>query len=525
MSYCFNPDCENPDNPLNFKEKTCQTCGSELLLLGRYRGTRQLGKGGFGKTFEIDDAGTSKVLKVLLTSYPTAVKLFLREAEVLRHLDHPGIPKVESEGYFTWKPKNRLDPVHCLVMEKIAGENLEKWLRDQGNQPITTDLAVNWLKQLLEILAQVHQRQCLHRDIKPANIMLTPTGQLALIDFGAVREVTDTYLIKVEGQDVTQLVSRGYTPPEQYEGAAVFQSDFYALGRTFIHLLTGKHPCDPALKDPETGEFNWRNHAPAVSKGLADLIDHLIAPSPQERPQNTQVILQELKVAQVPWLRYIHKGKYFVLAALLLLGLFGIRLGLPKMAFEYNERGVKHYLNNQPVQALKNFNRALKIDPDYGEAYYNRGVIYEDLRDFDRARTEYQSAAKAGIPEAYNNLARLYILNKDYTAAVDLIGQGMKQLYPSRQQKYVLHKNLGWARLGQQRYAEAQEQLQIAIDLVPNRAAAHCLLAQVLEAQDDQKRALEEWKSCQRYALKGSSDEDTWKGMAEQRIKEAGKKK
>ncbi|WP_199313181.1 serine/threonine-protein kinase [Microcoleus sp. FACHB-672] len=495
------------------------------MLLGRYRGIRLLGKGGFGKTFEIDDAGTSKVLKVLLTNYHKAVELFQREAEVLRHLDHPGIPKVESEGYFTWKPKNRLDPVHCLVMEKIAGENLEKWLRDQGNQPITTELAINWLKQLLEILAQVHQKQCLHRDIKPANIMLTPTGQLALIDFGAVREVTDTYLIKVEGQDVTQLVSRGYTPPEQYEGAAVFQSDFYALGRTFIHLLTGKHPCDPALKDPQSGEFNWRNHAPAVSKGLADLIDHLIAPSPQERPQNTQVILQELKACQSPWLRFIHKGKYFKFAALLLLGLLGIRLGLQKIAFEYNELGVQHYFDNQPTQALEKYNFALKLDPNYGEVYYNRGGIYEDLRDFERARIDYQAAAKAGVPEAYNNLARLYILNKDYTAAVDLIGQGMKLPDLTPNNKYTLHKNLGWARLGQQRYAEAQEQLQIAIDLAPESAAAHCLLAQVLEAQGEQKKALEEWKSCQRYALEGSSDEDTWKGMAEQRIKQAGKKK
>ncbi|WP_242072358.1 serine/threonine-protein kinase [Microcoleus sp. FACHB-68] len=493
--------------------------------MGRYRGIRLLGKGGFGKTFEIDDAGTPKVLKLLLTSYPKAVVLFKREAEVLRHLDHPGIPKVESEGYFTWKPKNRLDPVHCLVMEKIAGENLEKWLRDRGNNPITTDLAINWLKQLVGILGQVHQRQCLHRDIKPANIMLTPNGQLALIDFGAVREVTDTYLIKVEGQDVTQLVSRGYTPPEQYEGAAVFQSDFYALGRTLIHLLTGKHPCDPTLKDPQTGEFNWRNHAPAVSKALADLIDHLIAPSPQERPRNTQVILQELKACQSPWLRFIHKGKYFKVTALLLLGLFSIRFGLEKLAFEYNERGVEHYLAKEPVQALSNFNFALKLDPYYAEVYYNRGVIYEDLRDFDRARTEYQIAAKAGIPEAYNNLARLYILNKDYTAAVDLIGQGMKQPNPSQQKKYVLHKNLGWARLGQQRYAEAQEELLIAMKLSPKRAAAHCLLAQVLEAQGDHKSSLQEWKSCQRYALKDSSDEDTWKGMADQRIKQAGKKK
>jgi serine/threonine protein kinase len=63
-------------------------------------------------------------------------------------------------------------------MEKIDGLNLQEWLESRGNQPITPVQALNWLKQLAEILDQVHQKQYFHRDIKPANIMLRPNGQL-----------------------------------------------------------------------------------------------------------------------------------------------------------------------------------------------------------------------------------------------------------------------------------------------------------------------------------------------------------
>lgn len=566
-----------------------------MLLQDRYRVVQQLGKGGFGQTFEVDDGGTAKVLKVLLTKYPKAVSLFQREAEVLNRLRHPGIPRVEPDGYFTFLPMKSQEtlpdfhlrqpmmfrnekadgyftflpleiqePLHCLVMEKIDGLNLQEWLKN--NQPITQEQATNWLKQLAEILEKVHQQQYFHRDIKPSNIMLKPDGQLVLIDFGAVREVTETYLGKLEGKEITGINSPGYTPPEQSDGEAVLQSDFFALGRTFVHLLTGKHPLH-CPKNAQTGELNWRIFAPQISEPFAKLINDLMATYPGQRPQNTQMILQRLETEQLFWVRglsendqstttllpttqgssdrtsystnvslensqnttaipptrqerrSIHPLISVGFAVLILLGFIGTRLALPRIAVIYNDRGVKHYLANQPSQALLDFNLAIKLDPNFAEAYYNRGVIYEDLRDFDRARTEYQIAAKGGISGGYNNLARLYIIrDKDYAAAVNLIGQGMKQAKPDKEMKYVLHKNLGWARLEQARYTEAKEQLQMAINLASNRAAAHCLLAQVLEAQNNQKEALVRWESCRNYASEYNSDEDIWKGMAEKRL-------
>jgi serine/threonine protein kinase len=287
MTLCINPHCPRPQNSENIL--FCQTCGSELLLEGRYRVTRQLGIGGFGKTFEVNHNNNLKVLKILMLDDAKAVSLFQQEAQVLSYLNHPGIPK--GDGYFTFSPKNSQIPLHCLVMEKIEGLDLCQYIEQRGNRPIDEKLALLWLTQLANILHEVHQQNFFHRDIKPPNIMLKADVNLALIDFGTAREVTQTYHQKAAGQNVTGIISLGYTPLEQANGKAVPQSDFFALGRTFVYLLTGKSP-NQFSEDPRTGKLMWRDSALQISKQVAGLIDYLMEAFPGKRPQNTQMILK-----------------------------------------------------------------------------------------------------------------------------------------------------------------------------------------------------------------------------------------
>ncbi len=300
MSYCINPKCPERQNPDDLEH--CQACGTQLLIKEQYRVVkplRPLNERRHTEVFEVDDGSTPKVLKVLKSR--KWVHLFEREARTLQRLKHPGIPKVEPDGYFIFTPCNGPEELHCLVMEKIEGQNLDQWLEKHGS--ISQELALKWLRQLAEILDRVHQNELFHRDIKLSNIMLRPDGQLVLIDFGTVREVTDTYLAKVGGgREITAVVSPGYTPLEQVNGKAVPQSDFYALGRTFVYLLTGKHPIE-FPEDAQTGKLTWQDSAPQVSKPLADLIDNLMAPFPGRRPQNTQVILQRLANIEDTWHR------------------------------------------------------------------------------------------------------------------------------------------------------------------------------------------------------------------------------
>ncbi len=292
MSLCINPHCPKPDDNPD-KIIFCLGCGSELLLQGRYKVVKYLGGGGFGKTYEIKERNaTVKVLKILHNNFPKAIELFQREAEVLSQLNYSGIPQVEDDGYFIYHPRNSQQPLHCLVMEKIEGMNLYEYIKQREYHPIDERMAMQWLQELTVILQQVHNQNFFHRDIKPANVMLRAEGGLALIDFGTARVVTDTYWQSQAEGKVTGIVSAGYTPPEQMNGQAMQQSDFFALGRTFVYLLTAKDPNQ--FYNPQTDELLWRDAVPNISPEFADFLDWMMKRSPSQRPKNTEEILQRL---------------------------------------------------------------------------------------------------------------------------------------------------------------------------------------------------------------------------------------
>lgn len=222
-------------------------------------------------------------------------------------------------------------------------------------------------------------------------------------------------------------------------------------------------------------------------------------------------------VANVKVLKRFQHVIVGVLAFLLVLGLVALRFSLPRIAVLYNNRGLDDQRDGRLTTALHNYNRALMLNPDYVEAHYNLGLLYEDQGDPKSARAEYQIAARGGLDAAYNNLARLYILDQEYEKAVPLLTDGLA-LAQDDDVKYYMLKNLGWARLGQTRYAEAEVRLRAAIDLIDDIAPAHCLLAQVLEGQGDAEAALVEWNECQSWADGHNPDEDVWIDMARRRL-------
>ncbi|MBD2616175.1 protein kinase [Nostoc punctiforme FACHB-252] len=508
-----------------------------VVLQGRYRVICQIGGGGFGQVFEVDDGGVAKVLKVLKLEHfqssiikQKAIALFKREAELLSRLQHRGIPRVEPDGYFTLSEGG--EPLHCLVMEKIPGSNLQEWLKAQSNQPITTQKAQEWLIQLVEILNELHQHQYFHRDIKPSNIMLKPDGQLVLIDFGAVREVTESYLQKQKGHETgTVLISPGYTPAEQAEGHAVPQSDFFALGRSFVYLLTGKSPLD-FPKNPQTGELLWRDYATQVSSEFADLIDKLIAPFPGQRSQNCQEILEYLGkstqntlfsklVATIPGLSHLgtkHKitkkkplqrRLQWIITSLLLFTGFNLWKSAPDIAFELNEWG---FDSKNLVNAELYYRLALIFDPKMPEPSYNLGLLYEDQNKFNQAEAAYKRAIKQGWVDAYNNLARLYILQKQSLKAVLLLEKQLPSASEDKT-KYAILKNLGWANMELGRYEEAQTYLKKAMTIPSMRPSAYCLNIQLLELQQLKQQALPDLHKCLNLEPK-TPEEYEWRNQA-----------
>lgn len=289
MSLCLNPNCTQPQNSND--ELFCQTCGSELLLSGQYRVLKLLrNQEGLHKTYEIVENKIPLILKVFSKHSPKAIRLFQQEVKALKNLNHPGIPDYESD--FLYYHNHSSEPMYCLVMEKISGMDLEKYQLQRHNRPLDQKFALKWLQQIAQILHYIHSQHFAHYNIKPSNIILKPNGQLALINFSKACP----FKADPEKQRQDEIFfTPGFTPPEQEKGFGLAKSDFYALGRTFVYLLTGKLPIDPEIYDFNSDELLWRNHCLTIVPELADFIDQLMMRSPNQRPDNTTIILQRLE--------------------------------------------------------------------------------------------------------------------------------------------------------------------------------------------------------------------------------------
>jgi len=214
------------------------------------------------------------------------------------------------------------------------------------------------------------------------------------------------------------------------------------------------------------------------------------------------------------------------------LGLFGFLLGfwlvLPTISDWYNKQGLNDYQEGKLGSASENYQRAIALNPDNVDAHFNLGNLYENLQEFDSARKEYLIGVRRQLPNAYNNLARLYIQDRKYSQAASLLQQGLLYAQDAPPElKYSLFKNLGWVRFEQKRYQDAENALRAAIGIASNPdiekyvkspGSAHCLMAQVLERRK-QPGVQIEWKHCQTLS-KGinSAEEDTWLHLAQEKL-------
>lgn len=261
------------------------------ILKGRYEVQHVLGEGALGRTMlalDRENAGAPVAVKELLPSRMKRWKdldLFHRECQVLQALSHPGIPKYH-EDFTSGGGDEEVPPRLFLVQQFVEGKSLQDML-DEGE---TFDEARvrDVVTQLLGILEYLHTRNppVIHRDIKPANLMMSPSGQVMLIDFGAVREA-----VTFDGVGSTIVGTFGYMPPEQYAGKSVPATDLFAVGAMCVQLLTGKAPS-------ELFEGLHQFKIPAdlpVTLGFERLLLKMTEPEVGRRFQSAREVLDELR--------------------------------------------------------------------------------------------------------------------------------------------------------------------------------------------------------------------------------------
>ncbi|MBD2165915.1 protein kinase [Calothrix membranacea FACHB-236] len=308
--YCTRPRCPRPQNYFadlddhttlkTAQQKYCTACGMPLMLDGRYVPIKLLGRGGFGAAFLALDRRIPGMRQCVVKQFqPTgnltstqlhlAQQLFEREAEVLAHIgnEHDQIPDLFAFFPITVQSlqPGQQDQFFYLVQEYINGQNLEEELVEKGrfSEPEIFEV----LQEILKVLKFVHERGIIHRDIKPSNIMRRRDGKLFLLDFGAVKQVTNS-----PAASSTGIYSMGFAPPEQMAGNQVFPStDLYALAVTVLTLLTGKEATK--LFDGYSNQWIWRTLV-NVQPRLADILDKMLLPAANQRFQSAQEVLNAL---------------------------------------------------------------------------------------------------------------------------------------------------------------------------------------------------------------------------------------
>lgn len=242
------------------------------ILDGKFKVVQVLGEGGMGTVYKVEQLGTPGyyyAVKELLINpntteeeRKTAIERFTKEIDLLRKLKHPRIaglvlPFQERGNYY-------------FVMEFVPGRSLEKILED-ANSPLPEDKVLAWGMQVCEALSYIHSQTppIILRDLKPGNIMITPDGDVMLIDFGIARRFDPNKRTNTENlgtisyaspEHLGSIVAPGQKRSPKNPGQLVqtdARSDIYSLGATLYHVLTNYEP-DP-IQTPATGTMLAKN--------------------------------------------------------------------------------------------------------------------------------------------------------------------------------------------------------------------------------------------------------------------------
>lgn len=277
--------------------------------LGEFELRRVIGAGGFGVVYEAFDhvlqrpvalkeylpaalafrpSGSEVVLREdsHAQAYAKGLRAFVQEARLLARFDDAALVKV----YRYWQQHGTA----YMVMPLLSGLSLREWRSQPAFRPTTASLRA-LLLPLLGALDKLHSENVLHRDVSPDNILWLPaTQQPVLLDVGSARQV-----LSESSAALTAVVKAAYAPIEQYgEADGVRQgpwSDLYALGATLHFMLCGEPPApSPARVVHDAAPPLARRDLVGVEPALLRLIDALLAPRPQDRPQSVAAVRERL---------------------------------------------------------------------------------------------------------------------------------------------------------------------------------------------------------------------------------------
>lgn len=331
------------------------------VIDGKYEILREIGRGGMSVVYLAMDKRLNKQWAIKEfrkdkddESRRIALESLLKEANLMKKLDHPTLPRIvdiidDSKTVY-------------IVMDYIEGESLNKVLDAYGAQP--QEAVIEWAKQLSEVLDYLHTRvpPVIYRDMKPANIMLKPDGTIRLIDFGIAREYK-----KGKAGDTTSIGTRGYAAPEQFgdKGQTDARTDIYSLGVTLYHLVTGKNPAEPPYEIYPIRHWNAN-----LSSGLEWLIQKCTQLNPNDRFQScaeVTYVLENLEKFESAYKSKQKKKINLFITSVALTLVFGIIGGTTLfLGNKDHDEQINYY---ESLDSISGYEQAIDYDNNYTHSY------------------------------------------------------------------------------------------------------------------------------------------------------------
>lgn len=382
------------------------------VIDGKYEILKEIGRGGMSVVYlamdkhlnkqwavkEIRKKGSGKNDEIVVNS-------LLAEANMMKKLDHPALPRIVDiidNGVTIY-----------VVMDYIEGESLDKILNEYGAQP--EELVVNWAKQLCDALSYLHSQKppIIYRDMKPANVMLKPEGNIKIIDFGIAREYKEQNLA-----DTTVLGTKGYAPPEQYSGQTDPRSDIFALGMTMHHLLTGV--------DPRNGEAYApvRQWNPELSEGIEIIIDRCVEPAAENRYQSCADLLYDLEHPELITKGFKEKQRRKLISFIVAIGMSAV-MAVAGLALNFTATSVNNqdYDTNIAGSDPSKYYAAVSIYPARVDAYNMLIEYYKNHEATNDQITKIGNTIEANadsldrtnpdIADMYYDMGKLYFSDYD----------------------------------------------------------------------------------------------------------------
>lgn len=319
-------------------------------------------------------------IKKVRKSSSQTTSMLMAEASIMKNLDHPMLPRIvgiEEDPKFFY-----------IIMDFVQGENLKTVVSSSG--PQAQDTVVSWGVKLCDVLTYLHGKGIVYRDMKPANIMLSPDGNIKLIDFGIAREYKEN-----ASEDTTALGTEGYAAPEQYEGKGQTdaRTDVYGMGITLFQLLTGVNP-----SSYQENIFSIRLQNPNLSSGLDKIILKCTNKDPKKRYQSTE----ELKKALLNYKKlddkFLKKQKKVIKKFFTLLGLSTLCFVIAGGSFigSYFQKNNRYSALLSGVPSKANIIKAIDVKPSETAGYvallnyYGKEIDQNELSEFSHIYGEHR---------------------------------------------------------------------------------------------------------------------------------------